>query len=198
MDRTRIAKQPFENRVWSVVVRAVLICAAALLPQGAAAADDLQSFVATYRCEVLRRIDYIHDAVKVDIQNRFVILGMRTSPLNIVQTYVQCAYDDDLRHMMCEAASGFYADVGARTAFLPKDSVAALARLGFSTDDSKGNFAQRVDANGDNGRAAVAELLLKALYLAYGARSGMRLEVTTPLLHEEDVLLDSSKCPAIS
>ncbi len=42
----------------------------------------------------------------------------------------------------CEASSGYYYNKEGtpRTFFLPREAIAALGRLGFSTDDSQGNF----------------------------------------------------------
>lgn len=161
-------------------------------------ADDEQNFVDTYRCAVLQRLDFIDSQRHSDEQNRFLVLNLPERPLGFAQDYVQCAFDTNNTRMLCEAASGWWAKEGPRTDFLPKTSVAALADLGFSTDDSKGNFKRFVDTPDENGRIAAAELLLKALYRAYGARLGNRLTVTVPLSREKDAPLKESKCALIS
>jgi hypothetical protein len=161
-------------------------------------ADDEQNFVDTYRCAVLERLDFIVAQRHSDEQNRFLVLDLPEKPLGFTQDYVQCAFDTDNTRMLCEAASGWWAKEGPRTDFLPKTSVAALAGLGFSTDDSHGNFKRFVDTPDENGRIAAAELLLKALYRAYGARLSNRLTVTAPLSREKDAPLKESKCALIS
>ena len=100
--------------------------------------------------------------------------------------------------MLCEAASGYYADKGPRKAFLPRASVVALASLGYSTDDSKGNFQKMVDASGEDERGAIADLLLKSLFLAYGVRKANVVRVSVPLLHEDMSPAASQPCVPIS
>lgn len=187
-----------DKRRWK---HALAIGACAMLAAGAACAeqtDDEQNFVDTYRCAVLQRLDFIDARRHSDEQNRFLVLDLPEKPLGFVQEYVQCAFDTNNTWMLCEAASGWWAKEGPRTDFLPKTSVAALAGLGFSTDDSHGNFKRFVDTPDENGRITVAELLLKALYRAYGARLGNHLTVTVPLAKEKDALLKASKCALIS
>ena len=177
----------------------LLLSATAFMCQaGAAPADDEENFVDAYRCAVLQRIDFIDAQRRSDQQNRFLVLDVPEKPLGVAQDYVQCAFDPSNARMLCEAASGWWAKDGPRTDYLPKTSVEALAGLGFSTDDSHGNFARYVTTSDENGRLAASELLLKALYRAYGARIGSHLTVTAPLTREQDTLLMPLKCALIS
>ena len=82
--------------------------------------------------------------------------------------------------MFCEAASGFYDSVAseARTRHLPASAIAALARLGFSTDVSEGNFREVKEPPDFN---AVADLILQALHDAFDARAGATLLLEAPL-----------------
>jgi hypothetical protein len=91
---------------------------------------------------------------------------------------VQCIFLDDDTRMLCEAASGFYASATpeSRIHFLPASRIAALGWLGFSTDDTEGNFQLMIDFDGEPNLDAVAEIVLTALYEVYGARLGMELE----------------------
>ena len=59
--------------------------------------------------------------------------------------------------------------------------VAALARLGFSTDDSEGNYQRLIPLDGSDDFAGVADVILTALYEAYGARMDSKLEWQAPL-----------------
>lgn len=160
--------------------------------------DDEQHFVDMYRCAVLQRLDFIDAQQHGDEENRFLVLDLPERPLGFAQDYVQCHFEDHNTRLDCEAASGWWAKVGPRTDYLPKTSVTALAGLGFSTDDSHGDFVQVIVAQDENGRMAAAEMLLKALYRAYGARLGNRLTVTSPVTHENDALLKPSRCALIS
>ena len=83
---------------------------------------------------------------------------------------------------MCEAASGFYLDAPdrPRTAYLSTSAIAALADLGFSTDDSKGNFRIDLDLSNPPNFGAIADIILKALYGGYGARAETPLGFHAP------------------
>ena len=164
---------------------------------GAADDDSLGSFLSAYRCPVTLRLASIHargDRKRED--ERFLILALAQSELS----YVQCEFFDDDQQMMCEAASGFYAaPKGApRTAYLPAHSVAALAKLGFSTDDSHGNFQRVVETPDPSDFAAVAEVLLTTLYETYGARLDTKIEVHSALVGDLGPFLKAWDCPPIS
>ncbi len=171
--------------------------AIAMAPRSAADGDYLGSFISAYRCPVALRLAAIHargDRKRED--NRFLILALKEGEVS----YVQCAFFDEDRRMLCEAASGYYnAPKGApRTAYLPPDSIAALAKLGFSTDDSHGNFQREMEIRGRSDFNSVAELLLAALYQSYGARLGSKIEVHSALVNDLGAVLKVSDCPPIS
>lgn len=140
--------------------------------------DDFLAFLLTYRCGVVERLSQIHENRKTDV-DRYFILSLKASP----QSYVQCIFLDNDTRMLCEASSGYYAtpEVQDRAVFLRPESVAALARLGFATDDSQGNFQLMIDLNGEPDLDAIAEIVLTALYEAYGARLGDPLDWKSPL-----------------
>jgi hypothetical protein len=81
--------------------------------------------------------------------------------------------------VLCEAASGYFLDE-PRTMYLPRAAIAALGRLGFSTDDSKSNFRIDLDVTTPPDFGALAELMLKALHAAYGVRARDMLEFDAP------------------
>jgi hypothetical protein len=96
--------------------------------------------------------------------------------------YVQCVFDTRTR-MLCEAASGFYDGLPAvpRSRRLPASAVAALGRLGFSTDDSAGNFQIWLDVADPPDFNAIADFTLKILHDVYDARAGVTLAFNAPL-----------------
>jgi hypothetical protein len=80
-------------------------------------------------------------------------------------------------------ASGFYDNVASepRTRHLPASAIAALGRLGFSTDDSEGNFRIGFEVKEPPDFNAVADLILQALHDAFDARAGVTLLIEAPL-----------------
>ncbi|RDJ23060.1 hypothetical protein DWF00_06805 [Bosea caraganae] len=134
----------------------------------------LEAFLAAYHCEIAGRLAQIHADPRT--QARYLILTDRDAPSH----YVQCLLRDE--PMLCEAASGFYGTKpGERRAqIVTKDGLAALQRLGFSTDGTEGNFQISVKATTQADFSAAAELMLTALYEGYSPRPGKRLKIDAP------------------
>lgn len=142
--------------------------------------DSLRGLIAQHRCEIADRLARIHAVVGLSSpDNGFIVVSLPAHP----HGYVQCIFSDDRTRMLCEAASGFYHDLPQvpRTFHLAPAAIAALARLGFDTDDSKGNFQSEFAIGLEPDFNAVAELMLTALHDGYGARAGDRLRVDAPL-----------------
>jgi hypothetical protein len=97
--------------------------------------------------------------------DRFLILGSRSAR----EHYVQCIFTDNDTEMHCEAASGFYAPKALQFHLAPPQ-MAALKRLGFSTDASMGNFQRDIDTRKPADLPAVSDLMLSTLYEVYGVR----------------------------
>jgi len=148
------------------------------LPRAEGEAMSLNTFLLTYRCAVVERLAIIHENREQDV-DRFFVLSLK----HRMQSYVQCIFLDGDQRMLCEAASGFYATpaVQDRAYRLPPYRVAALDRLGFSTDDSEGNFQKMIEFDGVPDLAAVADLILSTLYEVYDARVGSNLKWDSPL-----------------
>jgi hypothetical protein len=159
-----------------------LIFVALLAPAASRAESPAASFhdlLVQYRCAVVDRLDQIYSAAdSSDPQNLFLIIDFATRP----NDYVQCVFDTRTR-MLCEAASGFYADLPAvpRSRRLPASAIAALGRLGFSTDDSAGNFRIWLDVTDPPDFNAIADFMLKVLHDVYDARAGVTLTFNAPL-----------------
>ena len=141
--------------------------------------DTYRDLLMQYRCPVVDRLQQIYSAFdSSNPQNWFLIVYFAGNP----NDYVQCVFDTRTR-MLCEAASGFYDDVASkpRTRWLPADTVAALARLGFSTDDSTGNFQIWFDVPAPPDLGRIADFILKALHDGYAARARDDLKFEAPL-----------------
>jgi hypothetical protein len=170
-----------------------MLAAALLLPLYAAAqeGDTFHDLLVQYRCPVVDRLQQIYAAAdSSDPQNWFLIVSF-AAPSN---DYVQCVFDTKTR-MLCEASSGFYDNVATvpRTRWLPGDAVAALGRLGFSTDDTAGNFQIWFDVPDPPDFNRIADFILQALHDGYGARANDDLEFNAPLAPHA-----TSKCAPVS
>ena len=159
----------------------------------AAEPDGLSGFVATYQCSLAGLIAKIAANRNMDdTQDRFIILSLPRP----IAAYVQCAFDHRDREGVCEASSGYFNIVREQPHFTP-DQRAALARLGFSTDGSHGNFRQPMHFPPDGpDPEALAGLMLRALYEGYGARTGMAIEVEAPFALRHGYLWQQ-RCVAI-
>jgi hypothetical protein len=172
----------------------VFLTAAALVAPAVAAAQDADTFrelLIQYRCPVVDRLERIYEAGSPsDAQDRFLIIDFTSHP----QDYVQCVFDTRTK-MLCEASSGYYynAPDQPRAYRLPAQSVAALGRLGFSTDDSAGNFRIDFDVSDPPDFNALADFMLKALHDGYGARADMKLRFNAPFAPRA-----TSKCIPVS
>jgi hypothetical protein len=177
-----------------MLAHAVLVVAAFLMPTIARAEDAVTTFrelLIQYRCPVVDRLQRIYEAAgPADDQDRFLIIDFPDRP----QDYVQCVFDSRTR-MLCEASSGFFYDPPdrPRTYRLPADAIAALGRLGFSTDDSAGNFQIWFDVADPPDFNAIADFMLKALHDGYGARADMKLDFNAPFAPHT-----TSKCIPVS
>jgi len=166
-----------------VIARALLTAAAILLMPTAGHSEEpaktLRALLAQYHCAVVDRLEQIYRAEdSSNPQNWFVIVYFAANP----NDYVQCVFDTKTR-MLCEAASGFYDKVATepRTRWLPPSSVAALGRLGFSTDDSAGNFQIWLDVAKPPDLGRIADFILRTLHDGFAARADDALKFNAPL-----------------
>jgi len=178
--------------------RSALAVAVAVIVSGAgsvAAKDDgLSDFVETYQCSLaglIAKIEAYHG--KSDEQNRFIIQSLHGPPAR----YVQCAFDNREREGLCEASSGWWNNSWEQP-HIGTAERAALARLGFSTDGSHGNFQQPLHVPpGGPEPYALASLMLSVLYDVYGARKDVPIEVEAPFALRHG-FLPRQRCVPIS
>lgn len=167
-----------------MIVRRFLVAAACLVCLAANAhaqgKDEQNQFIDQYKCAITERLEHLHALTRG--RNRFLIVEM----VGREQSFVQCLLSDSKppkNAMLCEAASGFYEARRNKVPFvkMPEASLAALAALGFATDDAEGNHRREIAYKGPEEFGMVAELLLRALFHAYGARLGMPITLNSPL-----------------
>ncbi len=146
----------------------------AAVPAHAEKVMDLATFLVTYRCGVVNRLQALHANTEPAMkEHRWLAITRDGGD----QSYVQCMFNDDSRQMWCEAASGYYSTGPdePRKIWLSLPVKASLSALGFDTSIEKGNYPRYIDTVRSQDIDAAADLLLSALYLAYGARD------TTPI-----------------
>lgn len=187
------------RRNWVAAWRAGLATSIAFaLNCGAASAggDPAEAaFIARYNCLVVETLGIIHATPRrgEDPQDRYLILdNPRPRP-----GYVQCVFEDTDDRLLCEAASGFYSRKpnAPRARYVSPRGLAALERLGFSTDDSRGNFKQERDVAGPQDYSAIADMMLAALYEGYGGGGHQRITLNAPLVDAAKVEL---RCVPVS
>lgn len=162
---------------WCSVLMIAVAIAASNAGSAAAKDDGLTDFVEAYQCSLAGLIEKIeaHQSTPGG-QDRFIVLAL-PGP---TASYVQCAFDNRNREGLCEASSGWWNNPWEKPHFDAAE-LAALARLGFSTDGSHGNFQQQMHfPPGGPEPYALAELMLSALHEVYGARKDMPIEVVAP------------------
>ena len=164
-----------------MLVRAFALLAVLLTPASACAEDSartLHELLVQYRCPVVDRLEQIYKAAPSSHpQNLFLIVSFAARP----HDYVQCVFDP-LTYMFCEAAAGSttMSPASHGPAICPR-APSPLARLGFSTDDSEGNFRIGFEVKEPPDFNAVADLILQALHDAFEARAGATLLIEAPL-----------------
>lgn len=152
---------------------AAVLCSSAALSEEA---DHLRAFLASYRCEIVGRLGQIR--ASLDNKARYIILSDESRP----EHYVQCLFIDGDKRMMCEAASGFYRTKPGeeRVKLVSPQGLSALKRLGFSGEDTEGNFQAFAKTATTADLPTVADLMLTALYRGYEKREPPRLKIDAP------------------
>ena len=153
----RVGRPPRHSRKGLAVAAAIAVGANAV----AASAAGLEAFVSIHKCQVAEGLRMI--AATTERRDPFLILAW--PPSSPVQGYVQCLFNDDSSRIYCEAQSGTL-DPGPGRRPSPA-GLAALARLGFDMDATKGNFQRRSAIKAPRDIDAVAEVMLTALYAGY-------------------------------
>jgi hypothetical protein len=165
----------------------VLITPGAAQPEQA---DTIGKFIAQYRCPVVERLERIY--AKGDPKkhvDEYLIIDVRGVP----EHYVQCLFFARGK-LYCEAASGFYTSkIKSDRSYLPRSAILALEQLGFSIDDSEGNFKIELDVGDRPDFVGIAELMLRAMHAAFEAAADTKLDFQAPYAPHE-----TTKCIPVS
>ncbi len=159
-----------------------------VLPGG----GSLEAVLDKWRCAVSAYVDKIH-SLPLELDDRYLALWPKRRP----EYYVQCIFHDDDRQIYCEAASGFYRYADRIASYATPQRLQALARLGFSTDGSKGNFSQDRDFHG---ASEVATLMIETLARVFELGERDILEFAAPRLsqHRSNRVKADAACALIS
>ena len=172
---------------------AAVIAAAMVLAKAAIAGatdNDLSAFVTTYHCTVSELLTRIH--LHKGPSDRYLILW----PIDRPEDYVQCLFDPHDRQMLCEAASGWWlTDNKAPRIRLGNRS--AIAKLGYSMNDSHGNFGRNLEFHGEPDIGGIADLMLETLYSGYGARLSDTIKAEAPYALRKG-MLPKGRCVPVS
>lgn len=163
-----------------------------LIVASAQTGDTLRALLVEYRCPIVDRLDRIYEHPSPhDYLGRFLVVTVSEHP----HGYVQCMFTTQRTRILCEASSGYYYNkAGApRTFYLPPGAIAAVGRLGFSIDDSEGNFRYDAHIGPSPDLNAIADLILTALHDGYGARADSWLTFNAPFAPRA-----TSKCIPVS
>lgn len=167
------------KRRYAMVGIVLLLCGMRGAVGQEARRDSFHDLQLAYRCEIVRRLERIYSTGNpASDYDRFIAV---TVP-NRAQAYVQCLFHDNNTKIYCEAASGFWAGGKGkpRTFYQPPETVAALARLGFDSDDSAGNYKHDRAIATPPDFNQLADFILRALHDGYGARDTTRLIFNAP------------------
>jgi hypothetical protein len=151
-----------------------------------------QDFIDARKCVVLERFQMVYNN-KSFLQNRYLILSAK----NNEKGYVQCLFQENDTKLLCESASGYFNKKSKDHSKPSSDYLAALTRLGFSTDHSKGNFQRMFEIKDKYDLVGVSETLLSAFYELHGARLNSEFVWKAPLA-TLPVGQNSSTCSPVS
>ncbi|MEQ1650328.1 MAG: hypothetical protein ABL898_17240 [Hyphomicrobiaceae bacterium] len=183
--------------VLAIAVSLVGIFAAKISDRAAAqAAIDIlaRQFVEKHKCRLAELLRFVRKAGDGKSEkDRFLIVNPSLTP----EHYVQCLFADGARQALCEAASGAYrAPDDTRSSLASIWQIAELQQLGFQLPSSNQNFQQRIGLPEPNEPLeALAELYLKTLFYAYGARENTALTINAPFLRKKNI---PSECRPLS
>ena len=142
------------------------------------AGDSLQSFIATYRCDIEERLALLHRRAEPPKgQNRRYIILSRA---DAQQDYVQCMFIvDGGAKVLCEAANGFFLtkENEPHVNILSTEEITRLAALGFDTTLTDGNYQSYTPIKDERSLKDIAALILSVMFQAYGAKTGTEMVV---------------------
>jgi hypothetical protein len=182
-------------RIWRTLRHLPVGIALAFAGASAAPAPsaDIDTFVSTYHCSVAESLMRIHAQTPTEQMHRYFVLEN-----GLTHHYVQCLFYDRDRQMLCEAWSGWWDQKNSGPNFkspLAPEKLAALAKLGFSMDVSRGNFQRRFRFRYEPDYGEVADLMLQALYSGFDTSLATGVKGEGPYAMRKSVLPKNTCVP---
>ena len=133
---------------------------------GLAAEDRLARVLDNYSCQVRVMLSAIKEA-PASVAKPFLIVAVTDK----FAKNLTCAFVDNRQHLSCETApiSKEKAE-GAPFYKISQRGGAALGKLDFAMNDVEGTFQRTIDLASHQDLKPIAQLMLSALYAAYGMR----------------------------
>ncbi len=174
------------RKILSIIILVASFSASALAhaETGNDAAETLDKFLLINKCAVASMIQQIHQHAPTDDHMRYLILEAEGT-----NGYVQCVMHDNDTAIYCEAASGYY----FKSLKISASGLSTIARHGFSTDASKGNFNFDVPITGSLTFDDIADRMLQTLYRAYNAHTD-HIDIKAPLIFQGKRRLPTAVC----
>jgi hypothetical protein len=157
---------------------------------GEKADTEIDAFISTFDCMLVEDLKTISErGDKGKSRNRFFVVDMRDAP----QRFVQCIFVEFDTKLLCEASSGRYGPPPSDndSLVLSPDNEAALKSLGFDPPYKIANFRQEIALGQPPDFREVAGLLLRTMYVVYGARIDTPMSITAPMVGQDHVRLSS-------
>jgi hypothetical protein len=148
-----------------------------------AADDRLAKVIDSYGCQVSEALKTL-GSTPTAVAEPFLTVAVTSK----VAKQIECRFEDGRTRLLCQTAP-ISKDKAGDGSFYPisKRGSAALAKLGFAMGEADGTFQRSVDFEPTGEVRSVAELMLSALYGAYGMRDP---ETGLSLIAAEDSLTD--------
>jgi hypothetical protein len=152
---------------------------------------ETREFRAEYRCEVVNRLERIYGfGDRSQHLDRFLAITVPEHDHGYVQCmfhgYVQCMFIENGKKLLCEASSGFFYNKPdePRTYRLSAEKISELVALGFSSDDSQGNYRHERQVSSPPDFNRIADFLLIVLHKGYDAAASSKLEFSAPFARD--------------
>src|SRR5260221_8699203 len=148
-----------------------------------AADDRLAKVIDNFGCQVSEALKAL-GSTPTEVAAPFLTVAVTSK----IAKQIECRFEDGRTRLLC-ATSPVSKDKAGDGSFYPisKRGSAALAKLGFAMNEADGTFQSSVSFEPTAETHSVAELMLSALYAAYGMRDP---ETGISLIAAEDSLTD--------
>jgi len=178
---------------WLFYILAAALLQLGLSTTGSVAEENtttaIEDFISTYDCMLVENLKTISEhGDRGSSRDRFFVVDFQEPS----QRFVQCLFFEFATKLLCEASSGRYGPAPSEEGalVLSQEDEAALKSLGFEAPYQVANFRQEIALGHPPNFREVAALVLRTMYVVYGARIDTPMSITAPMAgHEHAPLL---------